>query len=381
MGKGGISWQHILCEFTQKFPHTVTFTGCWSGYVPGFEETFTVEQVGETQYIETGSQSTSYNPGFSYASPRIIGRLLRFQPRVIFANAFSMWTAIAVALKPLGRWRVVITYEGGSPGVEYRQSRLRSWSRRVLVRLADAFVANSQAGRDYLVKSLNAQEDRVFTQPFLVPSVQALLQSTDPEVLKGHDHLRRPIFLYVGQIIPRKGLKVLLEACAALKRQGYENFSLLIIGEGSQRPELELWVKSEDLTAQVEWVGKVNYGHLGVYFQDADVFVFPTSEDIWGMVLPEAMALGKPVICSTGAGAAELVIAGENGFLFDPDRPDRLGELMRQFIDHPDLIPTMGERSLQIMAHHTPTDATQPFIEAVEFVNQAEGRGQRDDSK
>jgi len=369
MGTGGISFQHLLSEFTKVFPQTIAFTGQWPGYAAGFEDTFAVQEVGATRYIEFGKAANGYTIGFSYASPQIIRHLLQFKPDVIFANAFSAWTAIALLLKPIGRWKVIITYEGGSSIYESPSATVRYQARRFMARLADAFVVNSRSGKSYLLDVLQVNPKRVFARPFLVPSLQAMLQYSEAEASHLDSSLKRPIFLFVGQIVPRKGLKNLLEACLILKQQGYEEYTLMIVGDGEQRSELEAFVQESDLQKQVTWVGKVSYCCLGAYFQFADVFVFPTHDDIWGMVLTEAMAFGKPVICSTRAGAIEMMVDGENGFTFDPLQPQALAAFISRFIDTPELITSMGNRSQQIMSCQTSTEATQVFVEAVKLAN------------
>ena len=370
MGTGGISFQHLLCEFTRTFPQTIVFTGQWPGFATGFENTFRVQEVGTTKHIPLGWSANGYGSTISLMSPSIMGHLLKFKPQVIFANAFSMWTAMALLLKPLARWKVIIICEGVSPSINCRGSSVRLLSRRVMARLADAFVANGKAAKAYLVNVLGAREDRVFARPFLVPSQQAMLQCPDDEVIKVDPNLQRPIFLFVGQIIPRKGLKVLLEACSILKHQGYKDFTLLVVGDGEQRQELEDFAKSRGLDPQVKWLGRVEYRCLGQYFQAADVFVFPTYEDIWGMVLTEAMAFGKPVLCSKGAGAAEMIINGENGFVFNTENIQQLTKYMRRFVENSTLSDAMGKKSKQIMAEHTLEHATQSFIKAVEFIRE-----------
>lgn len=368
MGTGGLSFQHLLCEFTKSFPNTIAFTGQWPGYAAGFENTFTVKVVGATQYIEFAKASNGYSIGFSAASPQIISQLWKFKPQVIFANAFTAWTAIALLLKPLCGWQVIVTYEGGSAVYESPSSTIRYQARRWMARWADAFVVNSRAGKSYLLDTLAVPPERVFVRPFLVPSVAALQQYTEAEAPHLDRSLQRPIFLFVGQIISRKGLDRLLAACKLLQQHGYEDYTLAIVGDGTQQAELATVVRESGLERQVIWLGKVPYHLLGAYFQSADVFVFPTYDDIWGMVLTEAMAFGLPVICSNRAGAAEMV-RSDNGFVFDMERVDQLATCLRHFLDHPELIAQMGAVSKQIMLDHTPARATQAFVEAVESVN------------
>lgn len=364
----GAYWQPVLREFTKIFKNTVFYTGrVWSGFDPTLPGASAIQLVGETKFVETEKIETGYDRGFIVVSPSIIGYLLKFRPHVVFPQAFSLWTVIVAFLKPLLRWKVAIIYDGSSPNTDFRDSSFRTFVRRIIVRFADAFVANSNAGKKYLMEVLNVPEDKIFTRTYLVPDAGALLKrldQTQPQNLQ----LKRPIFLYVGRITARKGIKTLLEACAILKNQGYVDYSLLIIGKGDQREELEAFIKECDFEEQVTWAGWVEYGNLGAYFQQADIFVFPTFEDVWGMVVPEAMVFGKPVLCSNGAASCELIISGENGYIFDPSSAKELADKMQIFLDNPDLIESMGEQSRQIISQKTPETAAKAYVEVTSFL-------------
>lgn len=360
-------WQPLLKEFTQRFSQTRVFTSHWRGFIQGFEDSFNVEIVGQRKFIEVASTSSHYDSGFMYLSPGIIGQLFRFKPQVVFTNSFGLWTILALLFKSIGRWQVVVAYEGSSPGVDYRNSPLRIGLRRLLVWLADALVTNSEAGKAYLTTVLKAEERRVFKHPYEVPDATALqgdLQDMESIVLQSQN----PVFVYIGKVIPRKGLNFLLQACVKLEEQGCHKYTLLVIGDGPQRQELEAFCQEQNLQDRVQWVGRVPYEQLGAYVRAADVFVLPTLEDTWGMVVLEAMALGKPILCSRQAGAVELVTDGENGYRFDPDIPEDLANKMRRFIDQPDLIDSMGSKSKQLMTHYTPETAAQFLTEVASFV-------------
>ncbi|MEG4815366.1 glycosyltransferase family 4 protein [Microcoleus sp. K5-D4] len=364
----GAYWQPVLREFTKIFKNTVFYTGrVWSGFDPTLPGASAIQLVGETTFVETEKIETGYDRGFIVVSPSIIGYLLKFRPHVVFPQAFSLWTVIVAFLKPLLRWKIAIIYDGSSPNTDFRDSSFRTFVRRILVRFADAFVANSNAGKKYLIEVLNVPEDKIFTRTYLVPDAGALLKRLD-QTQPPNLQLKRPIFLYVGRITARKGIKTLLEACAILKSLGYVDYSLLIIGKGDQREELEAFIKECDFEDQVMWAGWVEYGNLGAYFQQADIFVFPTFEDVWGMVVPEAMVLGKPVLCSNGAASCELIISGDNGYIFDPSSAQDLAAQMQIFLDDPDLIESMGERSRQIISQKTPETAAKAYVEVTSFL-------------
>ena len=360
-------WQPTLGEYARLFPKTIVFTGLFPGFATGLEGKLRVEVVGQFRVIEINRDESSYGDNFTYLSLGIIRHLLQFRPQVIFSSSFGVWTIVALLLKPVFWWRVVIAYEGSSPGVDYRHSVLRLLVRRLMVWLADSYITNSHAGGVYLIEILKAKKDLVFVKPYEIPDEHTLPGNS--AVTGSEIFLRqRPIFLFVGHVIPRKGLPLLLKACAALTSRGYKRYTLLVVGDGEQQSELEDFCQKHDLSDRVQWVGRVAYDQIGTYFHNADVFIFPTLEDTWGVVALEAMLLGKPILCSTGAGTAELVVHGENGYVFSPDEPQKLADLLQKFLDDPNIIPTMGERSKQIMSQYTPTAAAQCLAEVTQQV-------------
>ncbi|MER3434314.1 MAG: glycosyl transferase [Leptolyngbya sp. ERB_1_1] len=361
----GAYWQPVIQEFLKRFSQTIFYTGqTWPDFDPEDPGVSAFRVVGNTQYVLTKGDSKGYDRGFIYASPKIIFPLLKFRPHVIFASAFSIWTVLVLLFKFITRWQVIIIYDGSSPNTEFRDSFIRSRSRKIMARFTDAFVANSQAAESYLIESLGVERDRVFTTTYLVPDTNALINEeviNQPlDFATGH-----PTFLFVGQVIPRKGIQVLLKACVLLRERGYENFSLVIVGDGEERQNLEDLVQKHDLSRQVFWAGWIHYNQLGSYFQNSDVFVFPSLEDVWGMAVLEAMAFGKPILCSRSANACEMVMQDKNGYVFDPQDPVELADMMAEFIKEPSRIATMGAASRQIISSHTPAKVAESMTEII----------------
>ncbi|MEM7756844.1 MAG: glycosyltransferase family 4 protein [Cyanobacteria bacterium P01_A01_bin.40] len=360
-------WQPTLSEFSKLFPNTKIYTALFPGYSKGYEDSLDLEMVGKFKVLG-GNQNSAipqYGSSFTSLSPKIIFRLLQYRPQLIFTNSFGIWTILALMFKFIGRWRVAIAYEGSSPGVDFCHSPWRLWLRKIMVKQADAYITNSQTGKAYLTKVLAAEPHKVFAQPYEIPAAFSLLDNsvTKPPALKLS---QKPVFLFVGRIVSRKGLHLLVEACSLLKQQGYQNYTLLIVGEGEQRPELEAFCQQLNLTNCVKWVGKVDYQDISNYFQAADVFILPTFEDTWGVVILEAMLFGKTILCSQGAGSSELVIDGQNGYVFDPQDKSVLARLMANLIDNSDLLPAMGQASREQIAQHTPEIAAKQLATVVQ---------------
>ncbi len=358
-------WQPSLSKLTELFPETTVFATFWPGHAQGFDNHIKVKLV-QNQDNKTPKANPVYNNKIKFLPWNIIGELLEYKPNIVFANSFGFWTVLAILFKFWGNWRVVIAYEGSSPSVDYRNSPARLLVRRIMIWLADACITNSQAGREYLIEVLGAKKERVFAKPYEVPhSITLMAQSEVMEVAQLD--LKQPVFLFIGHIVPRKGLHFLLQACAILQKQGIDNYTLLLVGDGPQREELQAFSKSHGIEERIHWAGRVEYSRLGAYFRKADVFVLPTLEDTWGVVVQEAMIMNKPVLCSKKAGAYELITDSENGYVFDPEQPEKLAEIMRQFINNPHLSRVMGEKSQQAIANFTPTVAGNFLAQVAEF--------------
>jgi glycosyltransferase involved in cell wall biosynthesis len=349
----GTYWQPVLKELTEISQQVMLYTGRpWAGFDPDDPENTTVEVVGKAVRVTDSQDKTDYSGGYLMLSFAIIGRLLAFKPQVIIASAFSIWTMLAVLFKPIGRWRIVLAWDGSSPNVDFRDSPPRLLVRRIVARFVDRFIINTEAGKAYFCEYLGVDPQQITVRPYLVPDPQTLSGSSTATAAIDLP-LQSPRFLYVGRLEERKGLHLLLQSCNILRQQGCK-FSLAIAGRGPQQEELQAYCHSHDLDDRVEWLGWIDYRQLGGYLQQADVLVFPSLEDIWGMVTLEAMAFGTPAIASKWAGSSELVVDGENGWLCDPHDPTAMAAQMRQSIDRPELISKLGKAAAATIAQHTP---------------------------
>lgn len=368
----GAYWQPVLEELTNLSDQTILYTGRpWPGFDLQAGNNSAVKVVGKTMRVTANKEKTDYSGGVMFLSPGIIRYLFQFKPHVVFTSGFSAWTVLALLFKPFGKWRLVLAWEGSSPNVDFRHSKVRSFLRSMMAWFADALITNSHGGEEYLIQFLGVQKDKVRRRAYMVPDLKSLLQVPKTFDTKNIvPQQQHPVFLYVGRIEQRKGLYCLLQACAILKQQKYCNYTLQIVGRGPQQEDLESFCTDKNIQDCVNWVGWVDYSNLGVYFQNADIFVFPSLEDTWGMVVLEAMAFGKPILCSKWAGASEMVIDGENGYVFDPYNPETLAEAMKRFIDNPHLISSMGQNSQQLISQHTPVAAANFFAQTAAYVLQ-----------
>ena len=359
----GFYWQPVFREVTKHFPKTVIFTGIWPGFLKGYEGAFQVRILRGVKWVVLKRSVRGYDSGFLRAPFSLLWELLRLRPQVILVSGFQLWTLFGVLLKFLLGSRVVLLWDGSSPSIDYLNAPARLMFRRVMACFLDACLSNTDEGVRYLREVLRIPDLKLLRHPYEVPDLEVL----DSQGMVGEfpESMGRPVFLYVGQLIGRKGVDRLLRACNELRQRGLAGFSVVIAGDGEDRDKLRELATVLDLEKQVHWVGSIPYEELGAYYKSSDVFVFPTLEDIWGLVAVEAMAFGKPVLCSKYAGSKEMVLPGENGFVFDPEEPGELTKLMARFIESPRLIEKMGARSKEIMAPYTPRAAADVLAAAI----------------
>jgi len=119
-------------------------------------------------------------------------------------------------------------------------------------------------------------------------------------------------FLYSGALIKRKGVDILTAVFCRLAEQ-FQHVQLHLVGEGELRPELEY--KLTKYQQQVKFFGFQSWEKLPAYYHQADILCAPSRHDGWGLVIPEAMAAGLPVIITPGVQIASDIATAEAGII------------------------------------------------------------------
>lgn len=122
--------------------------------------------------------------------------------------------------------------------------------------------------------------------------------------------------LYVGRLVPRKGVEMLLEACAKAGGAGL-NFRLRICGDGKGRTGQELLVRKLGIDERVEFEGRVNRDQLASHYRWANVVAMPSLRETGGAVIAEAISFHRPLMCADSFGAS-LVLNSGSAFLLPP---------------------------------------------------------------
>lgn len=219
------------------------------------------------------------------------------------------------------------------------------------IRGAELYLSTGVSHSEYYIK-YGANRNRIKLYPFssifdsevLSAPIDALMQKRLREELS---ICEEKVVLAVGQFIFRKGFDVLLNACSNLKG----NIGIYFIGGVPTEEYIEI-VKKNDLS-NVHFIDYRSKKEILKYYQIADVFVLPTREDIWGLVINEAMCCGTPVISTKQCGAAlELINDSQNGYIVEAGNSELLREAIQKVLTCSDIM-LLKRNALETARSHT----------------------------
>ncbi len=218
------------------------------------------------------------------------------------------------------------------------------------------------------VESLGVPPKAVFTAPNAVDNdryargaAQVRTQATSE---RSKLALPQRYFLFVGRLVPEKGVFDLLDAYGGLAEELREHVALVLIGDGGARRELE--TKAQRIApGRIIFRGFVQRDQLIAEYALAESFIFPTHTDAWGLAVNEAMACGLPVIVTDVAGCApDLVEEGRNGYIVRASKPTELSLAMAAMARDGERRATMGKRSTEIIANYSAAHCAAGIAEA-----------------
>jgi glycosyltransferase involved in cell wall biosynthesis len=216
-----------------------------------------------------------------------------------------------------------------------------------VARSAALLIADSEATKDDVVTFLNVPEQKVRVIYLGVDT--SFRKIADREILTAaRERYRLPerFILFLGTIQPRKNLEGLIKAFALLcKEKGFEHSLVVAGGQGWKSGGLKALIKKLGLDRRVRFIGYVDGGDMPALYNLADLFVFPSLYEGFGLPVLEAMACGVPVVTSRVSSLPE--VAGDAAVLVDPSSGEDIAEGMRRLLSGGALRDQCVEKSLE----------------------------------
>ena len=226
-------------------------------------------------------------------------------------------------------------------------ARWYQWLIPRLAKRARKVITVSEFSRQRLLQHTGVAEERVVVIPNGVGRQFSVVSSDRQAEVRERLKLPSHYVLYVGSLEPRKNLTGLLEAWRQLPVTQWGLSLVLVGGSGGQFQSVNL---VNDLPSVVV-AGYVSDTDLPAVYAAAELFVYPSLYEGFGLPVLEAMACGTPVVCSNSSALPEA--AADAGVLVDPHDPAAIAEGMRRVIDDPALQAELRQRGLQRARDYT----------------------------
>lgn len=254
-------------------------------------------------------------------------RNLNYDKIFITNYAYLTETVAILSIKLRG---IKYYYELDGAMAKQNEGAIRKSIKSFFLKGAKAYISPSGVTDDY-IKFYCGAKVKIYRYPFSslsdVDILHKPLEQEEKLNIRQRLCIEEPkMVLAVGQFIHRKGFDVLMTAASSMDR----NIGIYIVG-GKPTEEYKDLQKKYDLK-QVHFEGFKTKEELAEYFKAADVFVHPTREDIWGLVINEAMAYGLPVI-TTNKCVAGIELIDDKECIIDTDAPEQLKNVIMKILD------------------------------------------------
>lgn len=274
----------------------------------------------------------------------------KFRPDVInihFVGANALYILAAHLIRKIP---LVVTFHGNevtnapeplSLGYTRTEVKCMMWITEWLLRRANHVTAVS----NYLIQSLNE------VIPInSVPATAILLGSSMAKKMgKSEDSVGRPYILAVGRLAKQKGIDLLIEAFAHITKESSE-ISLVVVGDGPERPAIEKQINEHGLSDIITLIGALSKELVGPYYEHCLFVVVPSRWEGLPTVILEAFSYQKTVVAASVDGIPEMVKDGRTGLLVKPENVKQLTEAVLRLLNDTRLREELGRNAKAFLA-------------------------------
>jgi glycosyltransferase involved in cell wall biosynthesis len=298
------------------------------------------------QYFEISHQNiiTRYIPLTRlWTQYRLAFECLINPPEILFVPAHT----IPVIRRPSLKTIVTIHDLGAEFLAQHHQFPHKlylNWSTKYVAKHATHIIAVSDATKKDLVKQFKVSPKRITVVHEAVNSdIYYPRKKAEVENVKKEFGLKKPYLLFVGTIQPRKNLIKLIEAFSKLKNK---NLDLVISGKpGWLFEEIYAAPKKFGVENQVKFLGYVPEEKIPALYSGAEIFVYPSLYEGFGLPILEAMACGCPVLTSNTTSMPE--VSGGNALLVNPKKTEEITFGIKQLLKNPIKRQVMAQKGLE----------------------------------
>ena len=230
------------------------------------------------------------------------------------------------------------------------QKQLYSAVERHYLKSVDGFIFNSQNTRQNVEKLAGKTKRSVVAYP----AGDRLQPELEPGLIESRALEGGPMrILFLGNVIPRKGLQILLNAFALIPQ---DTWNLSVVGsmeiDVGYAKKIKQSIQYYGFNDRVKFYGSIVEEELKSVMLNSHIMVMPSYHEGFGIAYLEGMGFGLPAIASTAGGASEIITHGVNGFLVPQENAASLSEYISKLIDDRYLLIEMSDAALETYRRH-----------------------------
>lgn len=305
----------------------------------------------------------------SSINPSVIRNIIRSDYDVIIINGFTDITNQLALFGSILRKKKVILWSELTGSFLSDYGKIYKSVIKFFMKYPDAIIVPSTASKEFHI-NMGVLPESVFLSPNVIDNIKyselALNYKKDRTHIKrefGIDH--RKVILFVGRLIKRKNVNLLIEAYENLSKK-MDDICLVIVGDGPSRDYLADFVYRNGIK-NIYFQGFLEENDIIKYYSISDVLVLPSSWELHPLVLSEAMACGCPVITTKKVfNALDMIENGKNGFVIEQSD---LGQLERFITYTLNESESMGEAAMKTLnTNFSLKKSIDGFFSAIKYV-------------
>ncbi|MEE9424021.1 MAG: glycosyltransferase family 4 protein [Methylococcales bacterium] len=290
--------------------------------IPAYENRYGIE-ISHPRFATIPKIGMSLAPWLMAAATYRVAKSLFINKQFQIIDAHYFYPdGVAAAL--LGKWLgcpVVISARGTDINLipDYTlPRRMIIWA----AEQAKAIITVCQSLKDRLI-SLGVANNKITVLPNGVDN--QLFHPGDRSMLRKQHQLTQPTLLFVGNLIPLKGVDLIIQSLAKLP-----DYKLIVVGDGTEKSKLQKLAANLHVSDRVRFVGTLTQQQLVEYYTIADMLLLPSSREGCANVLLEALSCGTPVIATAVGGSPDIVADPSAGLLVQQRTADALTSAIQQ---------------------------------------------------
>ena len=298
----------------------------------------------------------------------IIAEIDKFRPDVLVVPGYND-PAYIIAMVWAKIKGIALISTADSTEFDHPRSWYKEFAKRLILKLPDRFMCYGSRSKRYL-NLLGISNEKIFIRVQATDNklyrqwFKSFKENRDKNVESAKPHN----FIFVGRLLKSKRVDAILDAYALCLERNPEtkNWGVLVLGDGEEGVPLQQHARALGIADHIRFEGGVSWSKVPAYYAHANVFIFPSESETWGLVINEAMLCELPIIASELCGATpDLVEEGVTGFSFSPNNPRQLADLMMKFISKEVDSRSMGQAAFNKISYFSAETAAAQMLTAI----------------